>query len=712
MRVRAIISPARMELSGGRPTARSPISSAAVPPWPKRMTGPKVASPAPAHHLLDGEAGEPRLRHPLADMDEHLASRVLHRLGRVEVEADAADIRLVRDVGRENLERDRRADLLRRPPRPGGIRGGPGEHRRDAIGDEHRLRLRLGEHAPLLRQHGLDHCPRRLAVGRRQVGLGRRRLEQEVLVAAVGDELHEGAHRLVRRLVGRDAVLGEETAGFERRRLAEPAGEGGHAVARPEVLDHGLGRVEAVGDCRRAVHDEDRVGVAVEEHGAERLAVALAGSVADEVDRVRPRPGRRQHRIERGHGLGREGREPAAMLLERVGRQHPGAAAIGEDRQPVPRRGLAGGQRRHRLEQLAELEDAEHAGAAEGGIVDVVGAGERPGMRQRRLGAGGTAPRLDDDDRLRPRRDAPRRHELPCIADALDIEEDRPRRRIEGEVVEEVAEIDVGHVAEGEDVGEAEAAGGGPVEDGGGDRPGLGDEGEVAGLRRQMHEARVDALRRRDEADAVRTEDAHEMRLGRLKHLLLEGMAGSGLAFAEAGGDDDGRPAAALPKLGDQPRHGLRRRGDDGEVGNHRQLGDRAVVEGRAHRLLVRVDRHDRPRKARLEQVPRQNLADRARLVARPDERDRLRLEQGIEIAGRHGAVLKASGRRTRKASLVTSQDDDRSSLGRRREGRVSRRCNCLSFTLAQRRETSSGRGRPSGRRSPPSGSRGCASPG
>ncbi len=38
------------------------------------------------------------------------------------------------------------------------------------------------------------------------------------------------------------------------------------------------------------------------------------------------------------------------------------------------------------LEKFAEIEDAEQAGAAEGGIVDLVGSGKRPGVRGGRLG--------------------------------------------------------------------------------------------------------------------------------------------------------------------------------------------------------------------------------------------------------------------------------------------------------------------------------------
>ena len=85
---------------------------------------------------------------------------------------------------------------------------------------------------------------------------------------------------------------------------------------------------------------------------------------------------------------------------------------------------------------------------------------------------------------------------MRACGDALDVEQDRARRAVEREVVEHVAEIDVAHVAERDDMREADAARRRPVEHGGGDRARLGDEGEVAGARREMREARIDAATR------------------------------------------------------------------------------------------------------------------------------------------------------------------------------------------------------------------------
>ena len=67
-------------------------------------------------------------------------------------------------------------------------------------------------------------------------------------------------------------------------------------------------------------------------------------------------------------------------------------------------------------EQLVEIEDAQQAGAAERGVIDRVGAGERAGVRHRRFGALRVPSRFDHEHRLGPRRRARRRHELARIS--------------------------------------------------------------------------------------------------------------------------------------------------------------------------------------------------------------------------------------------------------------------------------------------------------
>ena len=156
--------------------------------------------------------------------------------------------------------------------------------------------------------------------------------------------------------------------------------------------------------------------------------------------------------------LRRELGEPAAEIDQRVGRQDADAAAVGHDREPVAARRLRRGQGLDGVEQLLEPEHAQHAGAPEGGVVDRIGAGQRAGVRGGGARALGMPARLDHDHRLHARRGPRRGHELARVGDHLDVEQDRPGRGVVGQVVEHVAEVDVGHVAERDQVREADAA--------------------------------------------------------------------------------------------------------------------------------------------------------------------------------------------------------------------------------------------------------------
>ena len=87
------------------------------------------------------------------------------------------------------------------------------------------------------------------------------------------------------------------------------------------------------------------------------------------------------------------------------------------------------------------------------------------------LRAGRAPTGFEDENRLVARRDAAGRHELPRFDDALDIKQDGVGQLVEGEIVEEIAEIDINHVADRNHVREAETPRSGPVDGGGHQRP-------------------------------------------------------------------------------------------------------------------------------------------------------------------------------------------------------------------------------------------------
>ena len=75
------------------------------------------------------------------------------------------------------------------------------------------------------------------------------------------------------------------------------------------------------------------------------------------------------------------------------------------------------------------------------------------------------AARLDDDDRLGLGEGPRGAHELAGVGDGLDVEDDGAGVRVGAEVVDEVAEVDVEHGADGDEGREADLVGRRPVED-------------------------------------------------------------------------------------------------------------------------------------------------------------------------------------------------------------------------------------------------------
>ena len=115
----------------------------------------------------------------------------------------------------------------------------------------------------------------------------------------------------------------------------------------------------------------------------DRIGVAVGVGIADEIDRIGVAPSRRQNGIELGYGVGAERRKPAALLDQPIGGQHAGAAAIGDDGEPVAALRRHAGQRCGRVEQLLDLVDAQHACTPERRFIDDVGSRQRAGMRGR-----------------------------------------------------------------------------------------------------------------------------------------------------------------------------------------------------------------------------------------------------------------------------------------------------------------------------------------
>ena len=153
----------------------------------------------------------------------------------------------------------------------------------------------------------------------------------------------------------------------------------------PDHADHGRCNVIGTRDRRLDVHHQHGVIARVGQQHFERRGIARGIGIADDIDRVRFRPCRGQHRIELFAGRRRDVGGNAAQLDQPVDGQHADAAAIGQDRQPLSGRRFEPPERLGAVEQLAKIGYPQDAGALKRGIVDRVRAGQRAGMGRGRL---------------------------------------------------------------------------------------------------------------------------------------------------------------------------------------------------------------------------------------------------------------------------------------------------------------------------------------
>ena len=125
----------------------------------------------------------------------------------------------------------------------------------------------------------------------------------------------------------------------------------------------------------------------------------------------------RQCGVECGQRLRTKRSQFAALRHEGVHGHDAGTAGVGEDGQcRAARRRLRGQDLRH-VEEVGDRVDAQNAGAAEGGVEDRVGPGQRPRVRSRRLRSLLVTAGLHDDDLLCPGHAAGGAEKLAHVAD-------------------------------------------------------------------------------------------------------------------------------------------------------------------------------------------------------------------------------------------------------------------------------------------------------
>ena len=319
-----------------------------------------------------------------------------------------------------------------------------------------------------------------------------------------------------------------------------------------------------------------------------------------------------------------------------IGRENGEAAAVAQDGHARPLRSWGHRQDLDRIEELIEAVDTQHPGAAEHGLVDRIGAGHRARVRGRGARALGVATRLDDDGGFHPGGGPGRRHEFAGRGHRLDVEQDGAGVGIAREVVEQIPEIHIRHVPQGDEVREADAALLGPVHHRGDDGPRLRDEGDGALRRIEMGEARVEPDPRDQDTEAVRADDAQETGPRGIEQCLLALSTGGLLGFSETGGDDDCGPRALPPERLYNPRHGVGRGTDDRKVRHQRQGLDGGISEHPLDGLVFGIHGHDGPVESTLEEVPGEHRPDGPGPFAGADERHGSGLKGEFQVANAH----------------------------------------------------------------------------
>ena len=235
-------------------------------------------------------------------------------------------------------------------------------------------------------------------------------------------------------------------------------------------------------------------------------------------------------------------------------------------------------------------------------------------------------------------RDAARAADMNLRASWIefDIHQDRAGIAIDGEIIEQIAEIDVDGIPDGGHRGEADAVMCRPFDQSGRDRPRLRNQREAAGKRHPASEAGIEPHARHDQPEPIRPKDAQTMGAGRKARRLRE----RSRAMAKPGADDDGSLHPLRTRRGDDARH------LGGGCGDHQHVGGRGDRIEARHRLdaidlgMARIDQMDRPRKAGIAQVAQCDAPERVLARAGADHRDRFRRHQRLETIGAHWTML------------------------------------------------------------------------
>ena len=355
-------------------------------------------------------------------------------------------------------------------------------------------------------------------------------------------------------------------------------------------------------------------------------------------------------RLDAGGRFGRQRRQLEAGVGEQVGREHAVPAAVGQHGNAPAAAASAAEQRPGTVDELARRRHRDPARVAQRGGEHPRRAGQRARVGVRRARADVGAAGLDHQRRLaglgqRPDGGDERR----AVLRILHVARHHPRRLVVDQRPQHVGDRQVGLVADGDEPREALPLGRQQQPDLEREVARLRDEGDAAG--RLVATGRVQARVRVEQAEAVRAEQQHAGRAGRLDQARLQREA-LRAHLAEAGRDHRDGLHAEPCGVGHGALHGGRRDRQDHEIGRL------VEVEQRRHGLMPEHvagaprDHADRRVAGLSEQADREPSAPLHPVVRGAHQRDRARLEQRRQVP--HAPSIRSTPRFSRPRATIS----------------------------------------------------------
>ena len=425
---------------------------------------------------------------------------------------------------------------------------------------------------------------------------------------------NEGLNALFARFKVRQAEVFEHFDAGHNDVTADPAPEDAAGFAFGFDGQNLFGDFFARGDARRNVHNQNVLDFGSVQQDFQRICIAFARCVADDVNGVGMRPCRRQYFVQFLFRFVGKLRQFAAGFNQAVNGQNARSAAVRQDNDVTALDFFAICQELHGGVHVFQILQADDSRAFKGGVINVVSAGQSARMGSRSGGSFRGTSRFDGEQRFLFRNAAGGFHKAFAVFNGFDVHENGVRIGIVGQIIQHVGESRFHGVADGRKVRKADIFGLSPVQNGNAQSTGLRNEGDLAVNGGGRRKAGVQTDTGNQRTQAVRPDNAHAVLLRRFGDLLLAIFAGIIFNVQSRRNDDSGaRPLFAqhLNRIG----NGQGRNAQNRQIGGFRQFGNAFIGLNAVNDFALGIDGHDVALKAAFQQVLHNNGTDGHRTV-------------------------------------------------------------------------------------------------